>query len=35
MGRIEVDLLIAGTGGSIDFQGNPAHAIRLLVIWGG
>jgi hypothetical protein len=35
MGRMEVDLLIAGTGGSIDFQGNPAHAIRLLVIWGG
>jgi len=35
MGRIEVDLLIAGTGGSIYFQGNPAHAITLVVIWGG
>jgi hypothetical protein len=35
MGRIEVDLRIAGTGGSIYFQGNPAYAIRLLVIWGG
>jgi hypothetical protein len=35
MGRIEVDLLITGTGGPMHFQGNPAHAVRLLVIWGG
>jgi hypothetical protein len=35
MGRIEVDLLIAGTGGPMHFQGNSAHAVRLLVIWGG
>jgi hypothetical protein len=35
MGRIEVDLLIAGTGGPMHFRGNPAHAVRVLVIWGG
>jgi hypothetical protein len=35
MGRIEVDLLIAGTGGPMHFQGNPAHAVRVLVICGG
>jgi hypothetical protein len=35
MGRIEADLLIAGTGGPMHFQGNPADARRLLVTWGG
>jgi hypothetical protein len=35
MGRIEVDLLIAGTGGPMHFQGNPADAIRPLVVWVG
>jgi hypothetical protein len=35
MGRIQVDLLINGTGGPMHFQVNPAHAIRLQVIWGG